>query len=222
MSLPPPESAPYTGAMIRTGLLVCVLLIALVAATAGCKSDSGGAKKTPTPESTPTFAPPPPTPTVDVTQADAIRSVNVRSVGAVRLLEVQSGAARVDESLIVYADLTGDGIEEAVVPITLGGRAGQAGFVVLKLDAGSVGNVKGIFSELASPGTGQVSLAVDGGRLVESQGVPGPDDPECCPSELRVTTFAWNGTALVVESSETIPNPAGGLKGTPVAGAGSQ
>jgi len=60
-----------------------------------------------------------------------------------------------------------------------------------------------------------MAVAVAGGKVVETQPVPGPDDPECCPSMLRVTTYAWNGAAHAVESVKTVVNPEGGAKGTP-------
>ena len=34
-------------------------------------------------------------------------------------------------------------------------------------------------------------------------GVMGPSDPLCCPSELRTTTFRWDGNHLQVESETT-------------------
>jgi hypothetical protein len=185
------------------------------AVTAACSGS--GAKKTPTAASTATLAPPQATATIDITQPQAIRSIDVTTAGEVRLLEVQSAGARADISLVIYGDLTGDGVEEAVVPLALGGRTSEVGFVALKLDSSSPGRVKGIYSGLATGGA--ISLRIEGGKLIETQGVASADDPECCPSTLRVTTLGWNGSALVVESTNTIPNPSGGLKGTPTAGA---
>jgi hypothetical protein len=132
----------------------------------------------------------------------------------VRALEVQSGGARLEEPLVIYADVTGDGNEEAVVPVTLGGKESIMGFVVLTMDGT---RPKGILSELPRNRRSRLALKVEGGKVIETQSVPGTDDPECCPSTLSVTTWAWNGSALVVESVNTIPNPAGGVKGTPPA-----
>jgi len=48
---------------------------------------------------------------------------------------------------------------------------------------------------------------------VSIQPVPGPDDPECCPSQLRTTTYAGDGgSGLTEESSVVEDNPAGGVK----------
>jgi hypothetical protein len=88
------------------------------------------------------------------------------------------------------------------------------GFVVLTMDGT---RAKGILSELPQDRRSRLALKVEGGNVIETQSVPGFDDPECCPSTLRVTTWAWNGSALVAESVNTIPNPAGGIKGTPPA-----
>ena len=49
-----------------------------------------------------------------------------------------------------------------------------------------------------------------------TQALYGPEDPNCCPSMLRKTTYVWNGTSLAVQTVKTEVNPAGGGKTTPV------
>jgi hypothetical protein len=115
---------------------------------------------------------------------------------------------------VIYADVTGDGNEEAVVPVSLDGKESIVGFVVVTMIGG---RPKGILSELLRDRRSRLTVKVEGGKVVETQSAPGPDDPECCPGTLNVTTYAWNGSALMVESVDTIPNPAGGVKGTPPA-----
>jgi hypothetical protein len=112
---------------------------------------------------------------------------------------------------VIYADLTGDGAEDAVVPISSGGTLGDIAFVVL----GAIGgNTRTLVSEYPKYGRG-LAVAVVGGKLVVTEAVPGPDDPECCPSQLRKTIYGWNGVTLAIESVSTEPNPGAGPKATP-------
>jgi hypothetical protein len=50
-------------------------------------------------------------------------------------------------------------------------------------------------------------MTIDGGELKETVGVMGPSDPLCCPSELRTTTFRWDGSKLQVENETTTKQP---------------
>ena len=113
---------------------------------------------------------------------------------------------------MIYVDLTGTGQTDAVVPIASGGTLGDVAFIVLAPDGSG-----GARTLLKGEPTGQAGLAVAvvGGKLVMTEPVPGPNDPECCPSQLKKTTYAWNGSAFIVESTTTETNPAGGAKGTP-------
>ena len=101
---------------------------------------------------------------------------------------------------VLYADLTDDGEEEAVVPISSGGTLGDVGFVVL---TESEGALEALLT--ATPQAGGVSVNIEDGRVVAVEAAPGPDDPECCPSQLRTTVYAWDGEELAVESSTVGP-----------------
>ena len=59
-------------------------------------------------------------------------------------------------------------------------------------------------------------IRIADGKLVEMRPVYAAEDPNCCPSMFRRTTFAWDGTKLAQQSSETVSNPEG-FKGTPPA-----
>jgi hypothetical protein len=144
--------------------------------------------------------------------AQAIRSYDVESNADVQAV-IADTAGSVSRSDILYADLTADGIEEAVVPIASGGTLGNVAFIVLTPDGDDAATL--LTQQPAD--TRGVTLEVDGGNLVATEPVPGPDDPECCPSMLRKTTYAWNGEALALDSVDTVPNPDGGVKGTPTA-----
>jgi hypothetical protein len=193
--------------MQRPPITALALILLAAIAVAGCRSNSGG-KKTPTAAAG--------SPTVAVTSAatgtatvsDAIRSVDLKSTPGVAKLLDDTGGQYV-QAAVIYADVTGDNAEDAVVPIASGGTMGDVAFVVVTDDGSKV-----LLSEHPKD-SGGMAVAVTGGKVVETQPVPGPDDPECCPSMLRVTTYAWNGAALAVESVKTVVNPEGGAKGTP-------
>ena len=149
-------------------------------------------------------------PAATATPSSAIRSIDLKGAASVQKLLDDTGGQYIQGD-VVYADLTGDGAEDAIVPISSGGTLGDLAFVVLAL---SGDEMRALLSEFPRSGHG-LSVTAVAGKLVKTEALPGPDDPECCPSELRKTTYAWNGTTLAVESVETVANPDAGTKGTP-------
>jgi hypothetical protein len=138
-----------------------------------------------------------------------IRDVELASVPEIETVLADTGGS-IEQGDVIYDDVTGDEIDEAVVPIASGGTLGNVGVVVLTPDAEGA---RLLLREV--PSDGGVTVDVRDGVLVLVQAVPGPDDPECCPSMLRTTTYEWNGAALAVASVDTAPNPDAGAKGTP-------
>jgi hypothetical protein len=187
------------------------IALALLAAVAlvGCRSSSGG-DKTPAAATPASSATPGGQATPAASASGAIRSIDLQSTEAVTTLINDTGGEYVQTS-VIYADLTGDGADDAIVPISSGGTLGDIAFVVFTMSGDAT---EALISEYPKDGRG-LALAVVGDKLIETQPVPGPDDPECCPSMLRKTTYAWNGAALAVESVTTEVNPEGGAKGTP-------
>jgi hypothetical protein len=149
-------------------------------------------------------------PTVEPTPAPApdIREIDLRQVPAVQNFLSETGG-ELEQETVIYADLTEDGDDEAIVPVTSGGTAGNIGFIVIGATAGGS---EALARETRE--TGGLALAVEDGVLVVTAAVAGPDDPECCPSLLRETRYEWNGAALAITSSDTIPNP-GAATATP-------
>lgn len=157
-------------------------------------------------DATPTFGPtrePSPvatqsirkTPTFDIREVDLAAQPEVKAA-------VEEGGffAQTD---VIYADITNDGFDEAIAPISSGGTLGFLGFVVYTANGD---RTELVISEFPSASLG-LTVEIQADKLVMVQPAPGPDDPECCPSFLQVTTFAWNGAALAVESVATEPNP---------------
>ena len=190
--------------MIRRAIPVLAACAAL-AFTLAC---NGGGDDDPTPVTSPTSAATAAaSPTAGATPSGEIRSLDIAASPDVKQLMTDTGGTLAQEN-VVYGDLTGDGIEEAIAPIASGGTMGYVAFAVLT----PVGtSTKTLLKETPPGGRGfQVSIEED--HLVITEPVPGPDDPECCPSMLRKTIYAWNGAALAVDDVQTVPNPAGGVK----------
>ncbi len=176
-------------------------LVALIATslllTVACDGDDGGDDGTPSAVAT-GAATPAPTATI---APDAIRDVPLESSEPVVALIEETGGAFAQTN-VLYADVTGDGVEEAVVPLASSGTLGYVAFAVLSPDG------KGGASALltAKPEeAGGFNVAVDGGQIIVVEAVRRPDDPECCPGQLRTTTYAWDGTRLAIESQTTAP-----------------
>ncbi len=120
---------------------------------------------------------------------------------------LSAAGGEIVDNAIVFADLTGDGAEEAVVPISSGGTAGDIAYFVYTIAGGDLTLLKDV-----TPETGRVQVEVNAeGQLVERQPVYGPDDPECCPGQVRVRTYEWDGSDFALVSDETVPgsSPAG-------------
>jgi hypothetical protein len=176
-------------------LLICAAIAAVLAA---CNGDDGD--KTPT--ATAIGATAVPSPSVDIRTLDLTQVVDVQA-----LLEDTEGVFAQEN--VIYDDVNGDGIDEAIVPIASGGTGADIGFIVL---TPSDGGTRTLLTHVPQ-GEG-LAIEVQDGKIVTTEPAPGPDDPLCCPSFLRKTTFNWNGAALALESSETIPNP-GAFNKTP-------
>jgi hypothetical protein len=205
--------------MILRRAPLAALMCALVAPSLlACKSDS---RPTPTP-STPRIIQSVLAGSGDATATapsrQDIRAVDLQRTAPVQKLVADSGG-EVDASRVIYADLTGDNSEEAIVPISSGGTLGDIAYVVLTMNGS--GAVQELFTSAPSQANeGGVTVSVTDGKLVEMRPVYAAEDPNCCPSQFRRTTFAWDGMRLAQQSSETVNNPEG-FKGTPPPGSPS-
>jgi hypothetical protein len=177
-------------------ILARLLLVSLAALVVAC--DDGGAGGEPTDEPLPGTpqegtATIPPNGVTDIRQADLVTQPEI-----VDFLSTSGGA--IDGTRIVYLDLTEDGEEEAVIPISSGGEGGDIAVFVY-------GYQDGQLAELlrATPDGSSLSVETGGGTLIIVQPVYGEGDPLCCPSQLRRTTYQWDGTALSVAGDETVP-----------------
>lgn len=188
----------------RPGRVLGLLLLVAALLVAAC--DIGQEQE---PEATPTSSPEPtsspaPTlePTATVVASPDIEGVDFSQVPAVEDLLAEGGGRLLPEQ-IIFADLTGDGAEEAVVPISSGGSGGNVAYAVFGYRGGDLEELL-----VVRPEAGRVTVSVEDGALVETQPVYAPEDPLCCPSELRHTYYRWDGSELVVdyETTEKVPS----------------
>lgn len=129
---------------------------------------------------------------------DDIRAVDWRAqIGTQPLLR--------DVENVIYADLTGDGREDALVLVRLEGSGAYLDYYVFTLEGGEVV----MLFEKLQVSHGQVELGPQPQNFVETTAVYGPDDPNCCPSNLMRTTYAWSASARVFTqvTVELTPNP---------------
>ena len=129
-----------------------------------------------------------------------IRSVDFAGLP---LLQALSGrlAGRVDKAAITFADLTGDGSEDAIVPITSDGTFGNLAVVVFTEKDGAP---QAVLTRLAGRERRGLILVFERGVLTETSGLYGPFDANCCPSQLVKTYFRWDGSNLVVDHTDTL------------------
>jgi hypothetical protein len=119
----------------------------------------------------------------------------------------QLGSGSVEGREIVYADLTDDGREEAIVPVASGGTVGNIAYLVFSLKDKAPTVILTRRLERGSAGGLKMAVDTSSGRavLVETGAEYSAEDPLCCPTMLRRTTFRWDGTQLQVEREEKTP-----------------
>jgi len=171
-----------------------VLVVVGLAFAMGCRdSEKGAGSDTPKPSTTSAAATS--SPSIDIRAVDLANQPDVRDF-AQRL----SGEVAPEE--VVYADLTGDGRDEAVVPISSGGTQGDVGFIVVGyLD----GKLKALFSD--APAGGEVRVAVTDGRLVVTLPVYTEGDTSGFPSNIKNVYYAWKADHFVVDHEEVLSGP---------------
>jgi hypothetical protein len=165
---------------------------------------------------TPVETPPPAqTPAIDIREIDLTAIPEVQAVlnpppPDPGYPEQQPGV--LNQENVIYADVTNDGHDDAIVPISVDGTLGNIGFFLVSLR----GEEPLVLLKVFPSESAGMNVSVEGDKIVQIQPAPGPDDPECCPSQIRRTIYAWNGNAVAVESVTTEPNPALGPTVAPV------
>ena len=141
----------------------------------------------------------PDTAATSVTSVPDLRNIDLASQPDVKEFVQRTGGEVAPEE-VIYADLTGDGLDEAVVPVSSGGTQGDVAFIVV----GYVdGTLKALFSD--APAGGEVRLSVKNRQLVESLPVYTPGDQPHFPSHVKNVYYVWNGDTFVEDHEEVVP-----------------
>jgi len=173
------------------GAVVFAALGALL--VSACTGDDEGATPEPTVNGT-----------VEVTATPrplaSLREADFTNPGLVGALVDAAGGGEVVPERVHYADLVGgDGVEEAFVVVESGGTLGDLGVGVYFLEGGQP--VLRQFIQTA----GRVEFRL--GLVVTLEGVWAADDAQCCPSELRETSYEWDGQEFAAITEQVVPNP---------------
>jgi hypothetical protein len=89
-------------------------------------------------------------------------------------------------------DFTGDGIKDSAFTINSGGSSGTLGWGIVRGLPGGGAKLAKFASKDISPG-----LKRSGRDVLVSAPIYGPNDPNCCPSGFRISTWHWNGHRFV-------------------------
>lgn len=180
--------------------MVALALAALVVTiSAACSGDD--ATPTPSPTPTPTASPTASATPPVITDAHDIDFTDVALIGS--LIDA-FGGGEVDTQRIQYVDLTRDGVDDAFVIVESGGTAGDVGGALLTVEDGE----PKIVGRVRTAGRVEVRFPeVGGGIVVTTEGVWEPGDAECCPSNLRESTYEWVDGAFVLKNEQVVDNP---------------
>ena len=178
---------------IRTSIAVCLALAAVAVIAIACKNSGSAGKPTPAP-ATATEQPA----TGGTPAGTDIRKEDLATQPGIRQLVASGGL--VDTTRIVYADLTQDGIDDAVVPISSGGEGGDIAVFVYGYQDGQLTELLRV-----TPQGNALAAQTADGALTVTEPVFAQGDPLCCPSQLHRTTYQWDGSKLAVAKEETVP-----------------
>jgi hypothetical protein len=103
-----------------------------------------------------------------------------------------------------FADVTGDGIDEALVQATCPSAVSTSAdhVVVLDVRTGGPALLGVLGDDLFHP---QAEVTTGGTTVTLSGPTVAGDDPYCCPGHWGTVTYAWDGTAFVVRSRSEVP-----------------
>lgn len=190
--------------MLRRILTVALPLALLPLSALAAACDGGGADDEATPTVSPaaTVAEMTATPTQAVATATATPPPDIQQEDLTEQPGLRdflaSAGGEVDPDRNIYVDLTGDGVDEAVVPVSSGGEGGDIAVFVFGYGADGL-------QLLLQAESRRISAAVEGGQLVTAEPVYGPGDPFGDPSQLLRRYYRWNGNELEIEREEQVP-----------------
>lgn len=186
--------------MPRHLLVLASLFLGTAAFMMGCSAGNNGGNTTATStfEATEVATVPPetPTPAPDIRLEDVTQQPGLRDF-------LSTAGGEVIPTSILYADVTDDRVDDAIVPVSSGGEGGNIGLFVYGYQPLGIVELLRVQPEI------RLQAVVDDGQVIVTEPVYGPGDPFGFPSQLAVTTYDWNGTALAVVDRETKPSDGG-------------
>ncbi len=175
------------GVLLSTGALPVFLFAAACGASVQRSPDIGLTAP-------PAIASPP----VPGAPLQSLRDFDFNSPEFTTGLITRAGGGEVHRERVQFEDLTADGREEAVAVVESGGTAGDIGIAVYGLLEGVPELL--FFQRL----TGHVEVRL--GMVVIQEGVYTGSDPQCCPSQLRESAYAWRGGKFTLISEQLVEN----------------
>lgn len=206
--------------MTKTFLLICVLTIAALSCASRASLSNQSARET----ATVTVASPTPTPV----QVSPIRLVDFDNISYPRFPDYSDPGGRKKKyvtlkpgeggpNFINYGDVTGDGVEDAMVALGIDNRGSAIPeyvyiFTVEKgkpkliwdFETGdrADGGLRNVYAE-----KGQLVIELFGkDRVIGGQLYRG-DEGLCCPTSFTRTRYNWTGNHFALVSKEILENP---------------
>jgi hypothetical protein len=116
-----------------------------------------------------------------------------------------------------FADVTGDGTDEALVQATCPAAVSTRADHVVVLDVTTAGPLLlGVLGDdLFHP---QAEVTTEGTTVTLSGPTVADEDPYCCPGHWGTVTYGWDGAAFVVRSRSEVPGTQPAAGGGPADG----
>ena len=147
-----------------------------------------------------------PSPAATSAPATSARSIDFKDPKiAGPIIDHFKGGGQITPERIAYADLNRDKVDDALVVVESGGTAGDLGAAVFAAAEDGKPRLLGYIDR-----AGKVEVRLGGpvtGVIVATSAVPGPGDPQCCPSKLREVILQWDGKQFAVITDQLIDNP---------------
>ncbi len=169
-------------------LTIPALLIALPALAVGCGGDGAGGSATPGATATPVHETPA-TSGPTLTPAPDIKDVDFGANQALNDFLAAAGDVFIRE--IRYGDLTDDGVDDAMLPLSSLGEGGDIAVFVFGYGPDGLQEMLRVVAD--------TGLRVDvlNGILITTEPLYGPGDPACCPRQKVTKAYGLEGSVLV-------------------------
>ncbi len=130
---------------------------------------------------------------------DGLLQLNIRNIDWDAEVSPELYGGRVED--VLYEDFTGDGTEEAIVPVRQEGTESYLDYYIYSADGGMLSV---LYSDFDLP-RGTISLGEIPLSFIVEEAVYAQGDPDCCPSQIRRTSYQWDrGTKVFTAISVAV------------------